>query len=97
VRLQIGEVPILWRSDGREYNADLIVVETAGKHWVVEIKADNAIPSEEVQAKRTAAKRWVQHVNAATVTGTDWGYLLVSQTDIDQCQGSWSALKALGT
>jgi len=97
VRLQISEVPILWRSDGREYNADLIVVETAGKHWVVEIKADNAIPSEEVQAKRTAAKRWVQHVNAATVTGTTWGYLLVSQTDIDQCQGSWSALKSLGT
>jgi type III restriction enzyme len=75
----------------------MIVAETAGKHWVVEIKADNAISTEEVQAKRTAAKRWVQHVNVAAVTSTTWGYLLVSQTDIQQCQGSWSALKALGT
>lgn len=59
IRLQVGELPILWRSDGRQYNADLIVVENNGSCWVVEVKADDAMTSVEVQAKRKAAKRWV--------------------------------------
>lgn len=96
VRLHVGELPILWRSDGREYNADLIVVETLGDHWVVEIKADDTVGSADVQAKRQAALRWVNHVNAdLAVTPTKWHYLLVTETDIEQARGSWAALKRL--
>lgn len=97
MRLQVGELPILWRSDGREYNADLIVVEKDGNHWVVEIKSDDTADSIDVQAKRTAARRWVNHVNASDDVDPTWHYLLVTETDIAQAQGSWSALKALGT
>ncbi len=96
VRLQVGEVPILWRSDGREYNADLIVVEKRSAHWVVEIKADDTAESIDVQAKRIAAKRWVNHVNSSDAVDVEWHYLLVTETDIQQAQGSWSALKKLG-
>ena len=96
VRLHVGEVPILWRSDGREYNADLIVVETKGDHWVVEIKADDTVGTADVQAKRQAAMRWVNHVNAdPAVAPTKWHYLLVTEIDIEQAAGAWSALKRL--
>lgn len=97
VRLQVSELPILWRSDGREYNADMIVVEKSGHHWIVEIKADDGAQTTDVQAKRTAALRWVNHVNASDAVDAEWHYLLATETDIAQAQGSWSALKTLGT
>lgn len=97
VRLQANDMPIVWRNDGRQYNADFIVVERDETHWVVESKMDREMSSEEVQGKREAAKRWVNYVNADATVNAKWGYLLVSQSDISDARGSWSALKALGT
>ena len=96
VRLQVKELPILWRADGREYNADFVVIEGDGTHWVAEVKADYDITSYEVQAKRKAAQRWANHVNISPLTSVTWRYLLLSETDIKQAQGSWSAMKAFG-
>lgn len=96
VRLQVGELPILWNSDGRQYNPDLIVVEADGTHWLIEVKMNKEMESEDVQGKRQAAERWANHVNAdGSVTGK-WKYLLVSETDIATAKGSWSSLKKLG-
>ncbi|MGH9026818.1 MAG: DEAD/DEAH box helicase [Acidimicrobiia bacterium] len=97
VRLQTGELPILWTNDGRHYNADLIVVQNDGTNWVVEVKRDSDISSDEVQLKRQAAKRWVNHVNVSELVDAGWRYLLLSETDINQAKGSWSALCSLGT
>jgi type III restriction enzyme len=97
VRLHVGDLPILWRSDGREYNADLIVVENDRMHWIVEVKRDDDISSEDVLAKRKAAERWVNYVNADDKVSVRWRYLLLSETDIKDARGSWSALKSLGT
>ncbi|MDQ3573322.1 MAG: DEAD/DEAH box helicase family protein [Actinomycetota bacterium] len=97
VRLHVGDLPILWRSDGREYNADLIVVEVDGTHWIVEVKRNIDITSDEVQGKRRAAQRWVNHVNSDDKIGVPWRYLLLSETDIEQATGSWPALKSLGS
>lgn len=52
VRLHIRDLPILWSDAGRWYNPDLIVVETDGTHWLVEVKADKNMNSPEVQGKR---------------------------------------------
>jgi type III restriction enzyme len=97
IRLQTGDVPIVWRSDGREYNPDLIVVETDGTHWLVEAKMDKEMSSEEVLAKRKAALVWTNIVNASEAVEDKWGYVLVSETDIEQARGSWVALKQLDT
>ncbi|MDQ1695954.1 MAG: hypothetical protein QOJ03_1307, partial [Frankiaceae bacterium] len=35
-------------SESRQYNPDLVVVETDGTHWVVEVKMDKELTSEEV-------------------------------------------------
>ena len=96
VRLHRGDLPILWRIDGREYNADFIVIENNQTHWVVEVKADKDISSDEVLAKRQAAKRWANHVNADDKIQVTWRYLLVSETDIAQAKDSWKALKSFG-
>ncbi|MGH8995326.1 MAG: DEAD/DEAH box helicase [Acidimicrobiales bacterium] len=96
-RLLRDDLPILWASDGRKYHADLVVVESAGTHWVVEVKADRDASSEDVTGKRRAARRWVNHVNASDQVPVPWRYLLATETDIRQAAGSWDALKGLGT
>lgn len=96
VRLHIGELPILWNSEGRNYNPDLIVIETDGTHWLVEVKGDKDMESEDVKGKREAAERWSNHVNADRNVKGRWEYLLVSESDIATAKGSWAALKKLG-
>ncbi len=96
LRLHIKDLPILWNSGGQEYNPDLIVIENDGTHWVVEVKMDKEVGSEDVQGKREAAKRWANHVTADPQVGVTWRYLLVSETDIKTAKGSWPALRKLG-
>jgi type III restriction enzyme len=97
VRLHTGELPILWNSEGRRYNPDLIVIENDGMHWVVEIKMDKEMTAADVLGKRDAAKRWANYVTADERVGVTWRYLLASESDIDDVKGSWSALKKLGS
>ncbi len=97
VRLHIGELPILWNSGGQQYNPDLIVVEVDGGNWVVEVKMDKEMTSEDVKGKREAAMRWANYVTAdKEKVGVTWRYLLVSESDVDTAKGSWAALKKLG-
>ena len=65
-------------------------------HWVIEVKMDKEMASEDVQEKRDAARRWANHVSADDSVRTIWRYLLVSETDVHTAKGSWEALKALG-
>lgn len=94
VRLQRGDLKIVWESDGRAYEPDFIAVEKGGVHWLVEPKADKDIRSESVVGKETAAKRWANYVSAQT--DMEWEYLLVGETDVEEARGSWAALKKLG-
>lgn len=95
MRLQTGDLPILW-AQGREYHPDFIACDQAGVHWVIEAKSDKELPSEEVQSKREAAKRWANHVSADESVGAQWRYLLVSENHVATAKGSWPALKGLG-
>jgi type III restriction enzyme len=96
VRLHLKELPILWNSGGQEYNPDLIVIDTDETHWVVEVKMDKEMKSEDVQGKREAAQRWANHVSASPKVKVPWRYLLVSEDDIKTSKDSWTALKKLG-
>ena len=73
------------------------MVEEDETHWIVEVKRDTDITSEDVQAKRTAAQRWVNYVNADEHVSATWRYLFVSETDIKQATGFWPALRSLGS
>jgi type III restriction enzyme len=96
VRLHVGDLPILWNSAGQEYHPDFIVLDAAGTHWVVEVKMDKEMSTEDVKGKREAARRWANYVNADAQVGVTWRYLLVSESDVDTARGSWGALKRLG-
>jgi type III restriction enzyme len=96
VRLQVKDLPILWNSGGQEYNPDLIVIDNDGTHWVVEVKMNKEMESENVQGKREAAQRWAKHVSSADEVKVPWRYLLVSEDDIKTSKDSWTALKKLG-
>lgn len=97
VRLHIGELPILWNSMGQEYNPDLIVIETNGDHWVVEVKMEKEMESADVRGKGEAARRWANYVTADEQVGVTWRYLLVAESDVETAKGSWDALKRLGS
>jgi len=96
VRLHIGELPILWNSAGQEYNPDLVVIETSGVHWVVEVKMDKEMGSADVAGKRDAATRWANYVTADETAAVPWRYLLISESDVEMAKGSWPALRKLG-
>lgn len=95
VRLHRNDLPILWHNAGRDYNPDLIAVENDGTHLLIEVKSDREIGSIDVTAKAKAARRWANYVNGSGQTPAQWKYLLLSETDIDQCKDSWAALKRL--
>jgi type III restriction enzyme len=97
VRLHINELPILWNSEGRRYNPDFIVIESNGDHLIVEVKRDSEMESDDVQAKRAAARRWANHVSADPEVGATWRYLLVSEDDVATAKNSWAALRRLGS
>ena len=96
LRLQRGDLPILWHGSGREYNPDFIAVDTNDVHWIIEVKMNKEMTSAEVQSKREAAIRWSQHVNADPKVTDTWHYLLVSEDHVKTAKGSWTALRQLG-
>ena len=96
VRLHTGDIPILWSDGCQHYNPDLLVIETGGTHWIVEVKMDKEITSADVLGKREAAKRWANYVTADASVGTTWRYLLVSESDVAEAKGAWPALKKFG-
>ena len=94
-RLQRNDLKILW-NDKQEYNPDFVVRETGRRQWVLEVKADRDRNKEDVVAKRHAALRWSNHVNANPAINVTWGYMLVFESDVRDAKGSWPALAAMG-
>lgn len=74
-----------------------MVVGTDGIHWVVEVKMEKEMSSEDVLGKREAAKRWANYVTADDDTHAEWRYLLVAESDVKSAKRSWPALIKLGT
>jgi type III restriction enzyme len=97
VRLQRGDLPILWHGTGNWYTPDFLAVDTDTVHWIIEVKMDKEMKTEEVQEKRQAATRWANYVSTNAEVGQLWRYLLVSESDIRTSKGSWPALERLGT
>jgi hypothetical protein len=50
-----------------------------------------------VKGKESAARRWARYVSDDLAVGAEWGYLLLSEDDIEASRGSWVALRGLET
>ena len=59
------------------------------EHFIIEVKADNQMTSEEVVAKARAAEHFVELVNADGRFGR-WSYVLISQATADSAL-TWAA------
>lgn len=96
VRLHQGDLPIVWTEGGNRYEPDFVIAESSGEHLLVEVKADRDMNSNEVRAKRDAARRWAAYANDGLPTGSPrWSYLLVSETDLREAKEDWAALRKL--
>lgn len=98
-RLHINDVKIQWNREGRNYNPDFVVIEEIDGQrigWLVETKGMDRIDSNEVAAKRRAARLWANTVNAYMAHEVEWRYLLLSERDVDDAQGSWEFMKEFG-
>jgi len=96
VRLHPGDLPIVWTEAGNRYEPDFVIVEGAGEHLLVEVKADRDLDAVDVRGKRDAAQRWAAYANDGLPTGSPhWSYLLVSETDLREAKEDWAALKKL--
>ena len=96
IRLHDQDLPIAWSGESRTYNPDFLVKTTDGTWWIVEVKADSELASDDVAGKAQAARVWVNHVNADDKVDGDWKYLLVGETDVRDAKGSWQGLTQLG-
>lgn len=98
-RLHRGDLPITWTQEGREYNPDFVVIEQISNNrvcWLVETKMNKEIQSDEVVAKKKAARTWANTVNNSDQAEARWQYLLLSEDDVDDAGGSWAQMKAFG-
>jgi len=96
VRLQRGDLPITWTGTGSNYHPDFIAVDNQGGYWIIEVKADKDLESDEVVGKENAAREAVNHFNVDDAVDATWHYLLVGEADVKDAKESWTALKGLG-
>lgn len=97
-RLHNNDIPITWTTSERSYNPDLVVVEEIDGqrvHWLVEVKMNKEITSEEVIAKRKAAVTWSNTVTHSGKVEGPWRYLLLSEDDVKDSFGKWEQMKVL--
>ena len=78
-----------------EYNPDFVAVDVGDTHWLIEVKMDKEMSSDDVKGKRDAARRWANYLSADDKVSVRWHYLLLSETDMRSAKGSWEALKGL--
>ena len=86
-------VYIEW-GNGQRYFPDFIAIDTSGVHWLIEGKSDKEAPTEDVQAKKAAAERWVRHVNDSGEAPAEWRYLFVTESHLKGATG-WGELLSL--
>ncbi len=65
----------------KHYEPDFVAVDTAGVHWLLETKGQETV---DVLRKDAAAVRWCE--NASRLSGTEWKYIKVPQTEFQALQ-----------
>ena len=75
----------------RSYYPDFAAQDTEDTYWLIEVKADKDLSSDEVVAKRAAAEEWARYASDH-LKPRRWRYVLVSETDLANANGNWALL-----
>ena len=90
LRLYTNGPAFIPTTDGN-YFPDFIVLDTAGRYWLLEGKADKNANDADVLLKKETAEHWARSVRDDDRFG-EWHYIFATETHI-KTAGSWAALK----
>ena len=80
IKPPLNQLGLFWKA-GQQYNPDFLVETTAGK-FMVEVKAQNEISSDEVVSKAREGIKWCCFASTADPDNKKWEYKLVSDDNI---------------
>lgn len=87
-RIQRGEFVVEW--EGGRYSPDFYA-EIDGTHYLLEVKGDDRLTDQAVQAKRAATEKWARRVTDDGNHG-EWRYLLVPEHVVKEARTVRDAL-----
>ena len=80
IKPPLNQLGLFWKA-GQQYNPDFLVETTAGK-FMVEVKAQNEVSSDEVVSKAREGIKWCRFASTADPDNKKWEYKLVSDDNI---------------
>lgn len=80
IKPPLNQLGLFWKA-GQQYNPDFLVETTTGK-FMVEVKAQNEVTSDEVVAKAREGIKWCKFASMADPDKKTWEYKLISDDNI---------------
>lgn len=80
IKPPLNQLGLFWKA-GQQYNPDFLVETTAGK-FMVEVKAQNEVSSDEVVSKAREGIKWCRFASTADPDNKKWEYKLISDDNI---------------
>lgn len=80
IKPPLNQLGLFWKA-GQQYNPDFLV-ETATGKYMVEVKAQNEVTSDEVVAKAREGIKWCKFASTADPDNKAWEYKLISDDNV---------------
>lgn len=80
IKPPLNQLGLFWKA-GQQYNPDFLVETTTGK-FMVEVKAQNEVTSDEVVAKAREGIKWCKFASTSDPDKKTWEYKLISDDNI---------------
>ena len=80
IKPPLNQLGLFWKA-GQQYNPDFLVETSAGK-YMVEVKAQNEVSSDEVVSKAREGIKWCRFASTADPDNKKWEYKLISDDNI---------------
>lgn len=80
IKPPLNQLGLFWRA-GQQYNPDFLV-ETNTRKYMIEVKAQNEVSSDEVVSKAREGIKWCKFASTADPDHKEWEYKLISDNNI---------------
>ena len=80
IKPPLNQLGLFWKA-GQQYNPDFLVETTTGK-FMIEVKAQNEVTSDEVISKAREGIKWCRFASTADPDHKKWEYKLISDENI---------------
>lgn len=80
IKPPLNQLGLFWKA-GQQYNPDFLIETTTGK-YMVEVKANNEVTTDEVVSKAREGIKWCEFASTADPDKKKWEYKLISDDNI---------------